>query len=262
MNVYVKTLALWLLSFTTIAAEWSNTEIHLQKGELDVPSFAGQGSADSTIVTLQHASGWQYGSHFFFVDFIRDDENDGFNDTVSYMEYYGAFSLGKIFDKKLAFGPVSDVGLVAGFNLSPDAKVRKYLPGVRLSWDIPGFAYFNSDITAFIDDSDGVAAGGAPSTDNSYMLDVSFLLPWQWGEKNRFSLTGHVEYIASREDEFGNDVSSWILAQPQLRYDLSHRLWGQQDQLFVGIEYQYWRNKLGDEDTDESSPLLLVVWRL
>ena len=58
------------------AAEWSNTEVHLQIGNLDVPSFAGGGSADHVIYTLQHASGWKYGDNFFFVD-VLDSNRPG-----------------------------------------------------------------------------------------------------------------------------------------------------------------------------------------
>ena len=46
-----------------------------------------------------------------------------------------------------------------------------------------------------------------------------------------------------------------ILAQPQLRWDI-----GGENGLFVGIEYQYWSNKLGTE-VDESVVQLLGVWQ-
>jgi hypothetical protein len=36
---------------------------------------------------------------------------------------------------------------------------------------------------------------------------------------------------------------------------------GKKEQLLVGIEYQYWQNKLGDRNTDESVAQFLVVWR-
>lgn len=63
--------ALLVLGQSVTAAEWSNTELHLQYGNLDVPTFAGGGDADHFIVTFQHASGWKYGDNFFFVDIIR-----------------------------------------------------------------------------------------------------------------------------------------------------------------------------------------------
>ena len=59
---YSQGMALALLSLIAwqpaTAADWSNTELHIQIGTLDVPTFAGGGDSDHVIYTLQHASGW------------------------------------------------------------------------------------------------------------------------------------------------------------------------------------------------------------
>ena len=55
LGAIVTALLLWCGSGQ--AAEWSNTEFQLQIGNLDVPSFAGGGSADHVIYTLQHSCG-------------------------------------------------------------------------------------------------------------------------------------------------------------------------------------------------------------
>ncbi|RDE23071.1 nucleoside-binding protein [Motiliproteus coralliicola] len=238
------------------AADWSTTELQLQRGDLDVPSFAGGGSEQTTILTLQHASGWKYGDTFFFVDASKTSDNSDL-----YAELYPHFSFGKISGKDLSVGPIRDFGLVTGLNFAADANVLKYLPGVRLSLDLPGFAFANLDVTAYIDDSDGVASGGAPAEDDSYMVDFSWAYPFKIGSTS-WSVEGHAEYIGSRDNEFGDKVSHHILAQPQLRLDLGEQLFDRAGQLFVGIEYQYWNNKLGDSKTDESVVQALLVWRL
>ncbi len=253
--------ALLVLSTTAPAMDWSVNEIQYQRGNLKAPSFAGGGGQSMTdIVTVQHASGWGIGDLFFFVDFLNDSRKDGFNDRDYYGELYANFSLGKITGNPVGFGPVKDIGVIAGINKSGDAKVLKYLPGVRLSWDAPGFAFFNTDLTAYIDRSEGVAKGGAPTENNSYMLDINWAYPFNVGNQS-FSIEGHVEYIGSRTDEFGGPVKAWILAQPQFRWDLGKALYDKPHHLFVGVEYQYWRNKLGDRQTSESRPQALVVWR-
>lgn len=233
------------------AADWSNTELHIQFGELDIPSFAGGGSSDHTIFTLQHASGWKYGDNFFFFDMLNSD-SPAFQDQDSYAEWYTNFSLGKIKGEKVSFGFVNDIGLIMGFNWAADAKVRKYLPGVRFSVDIPGFAFANVDVMAYIDDSEGVARGGAPKEDDSFLVDFNFKRPFKIGEEN-FSVEGHIEYAGERDNEFGGKVESWIFAQPQFR-------WYPNDNVAVGIEYQFWNNKLGDAATDESAVQALFVW--
>ncbi len=230
-------------------AIWSNSEFHLQFGAIDIPEFfpgAPTGDKDTTIFTFQHASGWKHGENFFFFDVISS-ENGGFNDTDTYGEWYSYFSFRG--DKGPMAGKIKDVRFVLGFNWDPDADVVKYLPGINLSWNIEGFAFLNTDFTLYVDDSVGAANGGAPSEDDSFMFDVSWKRPFNDG---KFSIEGHAEYIDGRDNEFGGKVESWILAQPQFRFYVNPNL-------ALGIEYQYWQNKLGTP-TDENTVQGLLVW--
>lgn len=249
----IATLCLTVAVVLALAAQpvsgslWSNTELHIQYGTLDVPSFAGGGDKDTLIFTFQHASGWKHGENFFFFDVISS-ENGGFNDTDTYGEWYSYFS----FRDKPMEGALKDVRFIAGFNWDPDADVTKYLPGIGLSWNAKGFAFLNTDITAYIDDSVGIAGGGgAPTEDDTFMVDVNWARPFKDG---KFSIEGHMEYIGERTNEFGGKVEAWILAQPQFRIYLNPNF-------AIGIEYQYWMNKLGDEGTDESTVQGLLVWK-
>jgi nucleoside-specific outer membrane channel protein Tsx len=242
------------------AAIWSTTELNLQYGSLATP-FLGlieQGleeDKDTFILTLQHASGWKYGSNFFFFDVLLADETglNGFNDNDIYGEWYPYFSFRKIGGKEEGKGALKDVRFIAGLNYASQAKVLKFLPGIGLSWRAKGFAFLNTDFTAYIDHSAGVAAGGVPTEDNSFMIDVNWSAPFKIGKSN-FSIEGHIEYIGERENEFGGEVSDWILGQPQFR-------WWANDSLALGIEWQFWINKLGDPDTDENAIQALFVWR-
>src|SRR5688572_9121148 len=71
------------------SADWSVTEVQFQYGSLKSP-FAG-GDSMTSIVTLQHASGYSFGDVFFFVDFIDDEDTDAFNDKEAYGEFYAYF---------------------------------------------------------------------------------------------------------------------------------------------------------------------------
>ena len=252
----VLAVAALLLSTATRAAEWSNTELHLQAGRLDVPAFAGGGSADHRVYTFQHASGWKYGDTFFFVD-VLDSQESGFQDFDAYGEAYANLSIGKLGGergKPVAFGPVSDIGLIGGVNWAADANVRKYAAGVRLAFGFYGFAFANLDVMALLDSSEGIASGGAPSEDHTILVDFNFARPFKVGETD-FSIEGHIEYVGERTNELGGEVESWILAQPQLQWHVNRRL-------AIGIEYQFWMNKLGDGSTDESAVQALLVWEL
>ena len=235
------------------AAEWSDTELHLQVGRLDVPTFANGGRANHVIYTLQHASGWKYGDTFFFVD-VLDSQESGFQDFDVYGEIYANLSLGKMGGQPVAFGPVSDVGLIGGGNWSADANVRKYAAGIRVAFGLDGFAFANLDMMALVDRSEGIASGGAPSEDDTVLVDFNFARPFTIGAAE-FSVEGHIEYVGERSNELGGKVESWILAQPQLQWHVTERI-------AIGIEYQFWMNKLGDASTDESAIQALLVWSL
>ncbi|MDP5291162.1 nucleoside-binding protein [Oceanimonas sp. CHS3-5] len=241
------------------AADWSTTELHYQLGNLKQQPFGPSADRKSTtnIYTLQHASGWKYGDNFFFVDY--SDWKDDQRQRDWYGEGYFNFSLGKISGRELSFGPVKDVGIVLGVNAGGDSKVRKYLPGIQLALEVPGAAFFNTLITAYIDDNVGVAGGGSPKESDSWMLDTAWAFPFGIGNHD-FSLEGHLEYIGSRHNEFGDKVKAHVLAQPQLRYDLGKTLFNEPQRLFVGVEYQYWHNKYGSSVT-ESAVQGLAVWR-
>jgi len=240
-------------SLPASAADWSTTQLDIQYGKLITPGFGFRPETenDTLIYTFQHASGWSKGDNFFFVDFLNsDDEATGFNNIDWYGEWYTNFSYGKISGKEFS-GALKDVGFTFGLNVAADANSVKYLPGIRLDWNVPGFAFVQTLFTAYIDDSEGLSVpGSAPSEDDSYMIDVAWL---KFFGDGKWSFAGHMEYIAERDNEFGATVEAWILAQPQIRYHFN-------DAVSAGIEYQYWQNKLGDKDADESAAQLLLTW--
>ena len=228
----------------------AQTEVHFQYGSLANPF--SEASHGTVVLTLQHASLWEYGDNFFFVDFLDDGGNDGFNDKDAYGEWYSNFSLGKLTGQDLGIGPIADFGVIAGVAISTDANHLQWLPAARVSWDLPGFIFLNTDLMLGIDGSRGLAGGSPPELDSRFVFDVNGLLPFDIGGQS-FSIAGHAEYSTATSDEVGNDVPSSILAQPQLRWNIGH------GNVHVGIEYQYWSNKLGTEVT-ESVVQLLGVW--
>ena len=242
----------------TRTAAFAQTEFHLQYGMHKNP-FSTSRTA-TFIVTVQQASEWRYGDSFFFLDYLDDGGNDGFKRqrflcrVVSDPEFGQAGEQGIARRRHQGFRPDCRV------NVGGDANVVKYLPGVRASWSVSRFLFLNTDLTAYIDDNTGVAGGGAPKTGNSFMFDVSWALPFEVGSQS-LAVVGHAEYLGGRTNELGEDVKGSILAQPQFVWDLGKAVAGAPRQFMVGIEYQYWRNKLGT-DEDESTAQLLLVWRL
>ncbi len=252
----IAAVTLVLIAATSTAS--AQTEFHLQVGKLKNP-FAKE-SVTSAVLTVQQASRWKLGDSFFFLDYIVDKEWDGFNDRDFYAEWYPTLSIGKLQQAEASLGPISDVAIIAGFNVGADAKLFKFLPGFRASWDIPGFLFFNTDLTAYIDRSAGVDKGGAPKEGHSFMFDINWAAPFEIGDQS-FAIAGHAEYIGGRSSKGGDKLGGSILAQPQFTWDLGQAMASESNQLMVGFEYQFWSNKLGT-DENENAIQFLVVWRL
>lgn len=246
------------LPHSTLGAEWSITEVQHQLGNLDTPTFAGGGKSWTHSITFQHASGWSFGENFFFFDLTNSDDAT-FNDADIYSEWYPALSLTRLMGRTQSKRLIREVSILSGLNFGASPRVIKLLPGLRFSLNLPGFAFANLDLMGYLDMSEGSARGGAPSEKNAYIIDFNWALPLAQG---KVSVEGHVEYLSSRDNEFGSEVSWHLLAQPQIRLDLGQVLGFKSGTIFVGTEIQFWINKLGDASTDEFSPQTLLVWRL
>ena len=246
-------------SSNSSAFDWSITELQSNFGVISTPSFAGGGKNTTVVATIEHSDGWRYGDNYFFIDFA-ESTSPFYNDNDIYAEYYANFSLGKILEKKISYGIVNDFGLIFGVNWAKNAKVIKYLPGIRFSLDLPGFAFANLDVTAYLDDSKGFQKGGAPKQKKSFMIDFNWSYPFTING-NGFAITGHLEYIDKRFDSFGNRLTSHVLNQEQIRWDIGKAINGTPNKFFVGLEMSIWINKLGDTTTNEFAPQALIAYQ-
>jgi nucleoside-specific outer membrane channel protein Tsx len=259
-----------LMSTSASAEIWGNTEVQLQAfGKVERVGTGG--TAEATIITFQHAGGWEYGDNFFFVDHSRYSVNNDALFPVSdssefYGEWYSNFSLGAISGNEISFGPIKDIGIVGGLNFAPEVDSLWVLPGARLSLDLPGFAFAQIDVTGYIHQGGGSADSPIFTVideESSFMVDFSWAYPFKLGSTS-WSIEGHLEYINGRNqtNNFGTtDLESWVLFQPQIRMDLGEVLGNKPGRIFVGIEYQYWKNKLGEKGTNDNTAQFLAVWR-
>lgn len=257
----------WALAWGTAPAraapDFQISEMHLQYGTLKNPGFAGGGSFDAFIVTAVHSSKWGPADIFFFADLQNKGAVNGQigHDTDFYGEIYVGLSLVQLAGRETVHGPLKDFGLRMGFNYGADPKLKKYLPGIRMSFEVPGFRFLNLDVMAILDASSGLSAGGAPKESDGWNLDVSYsTVAFEIGGAS-FLFNGHVEYINARRNELGQPVSWWILGQPQFRFDLGKAISNVPNQLYVGIEWQFWINKQGDGSTNENAVQALIAWR-
>ncbi len=238
-------------------AQWSATELQyqggyaLQDGPFNAPGF-------QNLFTLQHASGWSKGEHFFFVDFSCCEGAAA--DRDAYSEYYAYFDYGSIAGKEVSFGPVRGIGPILGFNWAAQAKSLRWSPGVRLQLDLPRFAFSNLDFTWLVDQSAGLEGGGAPKASSSFVIDFNWSRPFQLGDSS-WTVEGHGEWHSATDSELGFRNAAWVLFQPQIRMDLGEAMDSEPNRFFVGAELHFWWNKFGSGGDHEIIPQVLLVLR-
>lgn len=207
-------------------------------------------------VTFEHADGWKYGDNFLFVDkiFYNGDKDFLVGDNTYYGEVSPRLSMGKIFDRKFEFGPIKDVLLAMTYEFG-EGDVDSYLIGPGFDLAIPGFDYFQLNFYQRTSDGD------RPGDDVWQITPVwSYTIPVG---RSDIKIDGFMDWVVDNDKNARGTYHSNLHFNPQIKYDLGKALrWGEK-QLYVGIEYDYWKDKYGIEDspsfdTDQNTASLLV----
>ena len=112
------------------------------------------------------------------------------------------------------------------------------MAGISFDWNVPGFKFVKTHLQ-YRDD---------PTLDGS---SVQFNLVWNKSFKlgdADFSFEGFLDWTTSE----GAGASN-LLMQPQL-------VWYATKHFGMGIEYQYWQNRIGVEGVNEKSPQIMARW--
>ncbi|WP_299197610.1 outer membrane protein OmpK [uncultured Amphritea sp.] len=192
---------------------------------------------DQQTITVEHASGHDWGDTFFFVD--RQESDVG--DTSTYFEFSPRLSLGYVTGADLSFGLVKDVFL-AGTWESGDG-FDNYMGGVGVSLDLPGFQYANANIYQVSNDN----------TSDDVMMTLTWGVPFSISDAE-FLYDGFIDW-SSKEDDHAAETNF----TSQLKWNAG-KLIGTAAPVYVGIEYSHWTNKYGIDGADERNPSLLLKW--
>lgn len=229
------------------AADWSDNSIGYRYGTRFAEPFNGK-DIDKHIVNFTHASGGKYGSDFFNVDILESDSNDS-NAQEAYALYRHTFDLGAITGSSMKFGPVRGVGITAGFdwNTKNDtgygSKKHMLVAGPTLMIDVPGF--LNVSLLALWESNKPAAIKSRYSYDTHAMLNAVWGIPVGG---TGLSFEGYANFITAKgKDEFGGATSPETNIDMQIMYDLSRSIGMKPNSVKVGLEYQYWRNKFGNQ---------------
>lgn len=245
------------------AAEWSDTSIGWRYGETFAEPYNDE-DISKHILNFTHASGYKYGTNFLNVDFLFSDSKD--SPTTNgvpnrdesaqevYVLYRHTLDLGKITGSSaFAYGPVRGTGVTLGFDFNTksgdgyESKKRMWVFGPTFMLDVPGF--LNVSLLMLWESN---APKGHPDRyhyDPHPMLNLAWGIPFSIGPVP-LSFEGFANFIAYKgKDEFGGNTKPETNIDMQVMYDLSHAVGGPKNTFKVGLEYQYWRNKFGNDHT-------------
>lgn len=240
------------------AADWSDTSIGWRHGSKFAEPF-GRNDISKNIVDLQHVSGYKYGTNFFNADLLMSDSKDPSSAGATsgahevYIVYRHTLDFEKVSGSPMKFGPVRGLGLTFGFdaNTKTDAgynsKKRMLVLGPTFMFDVPGF--LNVSILQLWESNAPYSTFTHVATPR-YSYDPHPMLTAAWGIPlggTGLSFEGFVNYIASKgQNEFGGATKPETNFDAQLMYDLGG-LAGAKGRFKVGFEYQYWKNKFGND---------------
>lgn len=249
------------LSIAANAADWSDTSIGYRYGTKFAEPF-NTSDISKNIINLTHVSGYKYGTNFFNVDMLLSDNKDPSNANSTdgaqevYVVYRNTVDLGKVTGRDYKYGVVKGVGATFGFdyNTKTDAgynsKKRMAVLGPTLMFDVPGF--LNVSLLALWESNAPCSTFTNPNTCVSrFSYDTHPMLTAAWGipiGSSAFSFEGFVNFIASKgKDEFGADTKPETNFDGQIMADVGMLTGGPKGTFKVGLEYQYWRNKFGND---------------
>lgn len=242
-----------------VAADWSDTAIGWRYGTQFAEPFNNR-DIKKHILNLTHVSGYKYGTNFFNADMLFSDNVDpsSANSTEGahevYVVYRHTFDIGKITGSNMKFGIVRGIGATVGFDVNTktdagyNSKKRMLVAGPTLMLDVPGF--LNVSLLALWE-SNAPCNTFTNTCVSRYEYDTHPMLNLAWGipiGNLPLSFEGFANFIASKgTNEFGGPTKAETNIDMQLMLDVGAATGGKKGVFKIGLEYQYWKNKFGND---------------
>ncbi len=256
-----------LLALPAQAADWSDTYLGYRYGT----AFQEPANPDSmakNIFNLTHVSGYSLGGNFFSVDMLTSSATDPSNNAGTnanfqkqgahevYVSYKHNLSLGKVFKKKIDFGPVRGMDFSFGFdyaakNTTFAPAVYKLMAGPTFNLKVPGFLnvsllyYKEKNHNAFGGSKLPLGGGTDVVFDPTYQVAAAWGIPVKLGDVNT-SVKGFATFTGAKgKDGGGVDTKLESLMRAYWMVDVSPLLGTKKGTWQIGPGFEYWDNKFG-----------------
>lgn len=192
--------------------------------------------------TFEHADSWKYGDNFLFIDSItyngKTTSNNGHH--TLYGEASPRLSLGKILGQQIGFGPVTDVLLATTYEFG-EGDNESFLIGPGFDLKLPGFDYFQLNFY------NRTSRGPRPGDHVWQITPVwSYTIPVGGSD---VLIDGYMDWVVDNDKNSRGTYHANLHFNPQVKYDLGKALGFTPQKLYVGFEYDYWKNKYGIDST-------------
>ena len=220
-------------AFEAQAYKFSTSKVEVLHGDYD------ERSGKENIFTFANATGFSKGDSFFFMDV--GNAGDASQTGGIHAEFNGRLSIPRTFGVGASAGVLKDYYLVGQLDFDANSFNQRitHMAGIGADWKIPGFRFVKTNL---LHRDDPIKSGSSKQ----------FQLVWNKGfnlGSQKFSFEGFLDYTTGEGTGFGSEKN--ILTQPTV-------VWHATKHLGLGIEYQYWQNRLGIKDRDEKVPQLMA----
>jgi hypothetical protein len=248
-------MAFFLATTAASAFQWSDTFIGYRWGT-DYREPVNSRKIAKNIVQFQHVNGYAYGSNFLNIDALLSNGDDPANGggggaTEFYCVFRSTLSYEKVFKKDLQWKFIRDIGLTGGFDLNTKndefaSKVQELYVGPTIELDVPGF--LNVSFLLSKENNHNGFVGKDVYSDPTYCISLSWGIPIG----KAFVFKGFANFIGSKgKDGFGAETAPETLIEAALMVDPFFKKESLKGRLFVGVGYQYWNNKFGNDNSHD-----------
>lgn len=236
------------LALALLAAQPAMANDVVQWWDMSVTALHGNdydlaASDRQTTVTFETAGAWIYGDWFAFQDVTYFNGSNLSENDTTYGEISTRLSASKISGQSIGFGPVTDLSWA--FMLEEgEGPVTSFLYGIGMDITVPYFTYFNINTYR----RDAISSG---NLSDGWQVTPAFRMDFPVGNSN-IVFDGYIDWVFSADNQ-GYEENFHF--NPQVKYDLGAVIFGEhnKNQLFVGVEYDYWQNKYGVKGVDQNT---------
>lgn len=220
---------------------WSNNSLSYLYGH--GYKVDGTGNDIQQTITFEHASGWTWGDIFLFVDNKWSNGLSGNDGYTYYGEFSPRLSLGKISGHRLSYGIVKDVLIAATYERG-EGRNRKYLLGPAVDLNLPGFDRFS--LNTYYRKPDGITGKAS----GQWQINPTWAMTIPLGRSD-ILFDGYLEWYVNDVGTKGtsNYVAKSFHFNPQIKYDVGKAMGQAPARFYAGIEWDYWSDKYGIEDS-------------